>query len=98
LLLPHFVLSLIAGFGRGGQGRHNRNSHPQTALSSAYANPFDSLHFGMTGINNLFSVGQPNAFTSFSSLDNFGGPGGGAVKRTSTSTRFINGKKMTTKK
>jgi len=88
----------LLGFGRGGQGRHNRNSHPQTALSSPFVNPFESLHYGMTGINNLFSVGQPNAFTSFSSLDNFGGPGGGAVKRTSTSTRFINGKKMTTKK
>jgi len=43
-------------------------------------------------------VGQNDPFTSFSSVSNFGGPGGGAVKRTSTSTRFINGKKMTTKK
>jgi len=89
---------LFEGFGRGGQSRRNRNSHPQTALSSTYSNPFDSLRFGMPGIDNLFSVGQPDAFTSFSSLDNFSGSGGGTVKRTSTSTRFINGKKMTTKK
>jgi DnaJ family protein B protein 6 len=52
----------------------------------------------MAGIDNLFSVGQPDPFTSFSTLSSFGGTGGGAVKRTSTSTRFINGKKMTTKK
>jgi DnaJ family protein B protein 6 len=52
----------------------------------------------MGGIDNLFNVGQHDAFTSFSSLNNVGGTGGGAVKRTSTSTRFINGKKMTTKK
>jgi DnaJ family protein B protein 6 len=54
----------------------------------------------MTGFDDLFAVGQPghDAFTSFSSLSNISGPSGGAVKRTSTSTRFINGKKMTTKK
>ncbi|XP_071873522.1 dnaJ homolog subfamily B member 6 isoform X2 [Bombus fervidus] len=38
-------------------------------------------------------------FTSFNAFTSFGGAsGGGAVKRTSTSTRFINGKKITTKK
>jgi len=88
----------LLGFGRAGQGRRNRNSHPQTALSSAFTSPFDPLRFGMPGFDSLFSVGQPDAFTSFSSLSNISGSGGGAVKRTSTSTRFINGKKMTTKK
>lgn len=92
---------LLGGFSRGGQSRHNRNSHPQTTtISSAFLNPFNSLRFGVTGFDDLFGLGQtgPDAFTSFSSLSNIGGSGGGAVKRTSTSTRFINGKKMTTKK
>jgi len=88
----------LLGFNRGGQGRRNRNSHPQTALSSAFSSPFDPIRFGVPGIDSLFSVGQPDAFTSFSSLSNMSGSGGGAVKRTSTSTRFVNGKKMTTKK
>lgn len=95
------VWSWIAGFNRGGgQSRRNRNSHPQTTITSSFIDPFNSLHFGMPGINDLFSMGQtgPDAFTSFSSLSNFSGPSGGAVKRTSTSTRFINGKKTTTKK
>jgi hypothetical protein len=52
----------------------------------------------MANIDNLFRVGQANAFTSFSSHSNMGGSGGEGVKRTSTSTKFINGKKMTTMK
>jgi len=35
----------LLGFGRGGQGRRNRNSHPQTELTSV----FSPLHFGMAG-------------------------------------------------
>ncbi|XP_048269466.1 dnaJ homolog subfamily B member 6-like isoform X2 [Bombus affinis] len=43
--------------------------------------------------------GSSGNFTSFNAFTTFGGTsGGGAVKRTSTSTRFINGKKITTKK
>lgn len=42
-------------------------------------------------------------FASFSSINNTftngaGGMGGPMMKRTSTSTRFVNGKKITTKK
>ncbi|KAJ9590433.1 hypothetical protein L9F63_016520, partial [Diploptera punctata] len=78
---------LLSGMnrGQGGAGRQHRNSHPQNTISSQFFNQF---------------VGQTGGaeFTSFSSLSNFSGPSGGAVKRTSTSTRFINGKKITTKK
>jgi hypothetical protein len=44
----------------------------------------------MAPFDDFFSMSQtgPDAFASL----------GGNVKRTSTSTRFINGKKMTTKK
>lgn len=92
---------LLAGFNRGqGHSRHSRNSHPQNTISSSFLSPFGSLGFGMAGFDDLFSVSHTGteAFTSFSSLSNFSGPSGGAVKRTSTSTRFINGKKITTKK
>ena len=86
---------------QGGQGRQHRNSHPQNTISSQFFNQFGALGINMAGFNDLFSVGQTGGaeFTSFSSLSNFSGPsGGGAVKRTSTSTRFISGKKITTKK
>lgn len=50
----------------------------------------------MNGFDDMFSSNAQ--FTSFSSQ--FGGGAGSnpAIKRTSTSTRFINGKKITTKK
>ncbi|XP_069683917.1 dnaJ homolog subfamily B member 6-B-like isoform X2 [Periplaneta americana] len=89
---------LLAGMNRG--HGHHRNSHPQNTISSQLFNPFNPLGFGMTGFDDLFAASQTGGagFTSFSSLSNFSGPSGGAVKRTSTSTRFINGKKITTKK
>ena len=45
--------------------------------------------------------GMSNGMTNFSTITSFGGGpmgGHGEMKRTSTSTRFINGKKVTTKK
>jgi hypothetical protein len=65
-------------------------------ISSLFCSPF-----GIRGFEGLLATGQIDSggFTSFSSLSNFSGPsGGGAVKRTSTSTRFIGGKKIMTKK
>jgi hypothetical protein len=52
----------------------------------------------MAGFEDIFSAGHigSGAFTSFSSPSNFSGPSGGSVKRTSTSTRFIDGKKIMT--
>ena len=79
--------------------RNHRYSHPQnnTILT------FDS--FG----DDIFGDFANNGFTSFSSFNssfgNMGGGGGGgggmgngAVKRTSTATTFVNGKKLMTKK
>lgn len=43
-----------------------------------------------------FSFGGMNGFTSLSTFND--GGGGGNMKRTSTSTTFINGKKVMTKK
>nr|CAD7425814.1 unnamed protein product [Timema monikensis] len=86
---------------RGGR-RSNRNSHPQNTISSQFFNPF-GMGFGMASLDDLFSQqngGGGGGFTSFSSFNSSfsGNTGGGAVKKTSTSTRFINGKKITTKK
>nr|CAD7586298.1 unnamed protein product [Timema genevievae] len=80
--------------------QRNRNSHPQNTISSQFFNPF-GMGFGMASLDDLFS--QQNGgggFTSFSTFNSSfsGNTGGGAVKKTSTSTRFINGKKITTKK
>jgi len=45
------------------------------------------------------NAGAAGNFTSFGTFTSFDGTSGGtAVKRTSTSTRFIDGKKITTKK
>ncbi|XP_021939033.1 dnaJ homolog subfamily B member 6 isoform X2 [Zootermopsis nevadensis] len=92
---------LFQDFSRGqGQGHHQRNSHPQNLISSLIYNPFASQELRMPGFEDLFSAGQLSSggFTSFSSLSNVSGPSGGTVKRTSTSTRFIDGKKIMTKK
>lgn len=81
--------------------RNHRHSHPQNALSSASLfGPF-GLHFGGGELmDDFFNPGRQPGFTSFSTLSSFNGatPSSANVKRTSTSTRFVNGKKITTKK
>lgn len=83
-----------------GHRRRNRNSHPSNALSSHIFNPF-GLSLGGNIMDDFFAPG-PGSFTSISSLNTtFANGAGGAnanVKRTSTSTRFVNGKKITTKR
>lgn len=62
---------------------------------SAMMNPFGFGGFGGgfgSGFDDMFSMTN----TGFSSHG--GGGGGGNIKRTSISTRFANGKKITTKK
>ncbi|XP_075237948.1 dnaJ heat shock protein family (Hsp40) member B6 mrj isoform X3 [Lycorma delicatula] len=67
---------------RGGQG----------TISSMFS------PFGIEGFDDMFNVSSNAEFTSFSSAFSGGASANPAVKRTSTSTRFINGKKITTKK
>ncbi|XP_076631360.1 uncharacterized protein LOC143346776 isoform X2 [Colletes latitarsis] len=84
------------------EGFH-RHSHPSiNSISPSFFSPL-GLHF--SPFNNLFEGASGNfaSFNTFTSFDGTsgggsGGGGGGTVKRTSTSTRFINGKKITTKK
>ncbi|OXU17939.1 hypothetical protein TSAR_016559 [Trichomalopsis sarcophagae] len=84
--------------GLHGHSRGNRHSHPVNTLSTSFFGPFG---FFSSPFGDIFGAqnGMANC-TSFSTLTNFGGPSGGhaEMKRTSTSTRFINGKKITTKK
>lgn len=86
---------------RDHRSRRNRNSHPQTALSSHHLfSPF-GLSLGGGGLMDDFFSNRPAAFTSFSSFNSTfsNGSGGNAnIRKTSTSTRFVNGKKITTKK
>ncbi|XP_046391201.1 dnaJ homolog subfamily B member 3 isoform X3 [Ischnura elegans] len=83
---------------RGGVG-NNRHSHPQNSLMSPFLSPFG---FGFGAFDDLFATN--GSFTSISSFHSgFAGQGGrpsasGAIKRTSTSTRFVGGKKIMTKK
>ncbi|ENN73975.1 hypothetical protein HUJ04_001583 [Dendroctonus ponderosae] len=89
--------------------RANRHSHPQNQLSnhSLFA-PFSLLGGGF--MDDFFGQaagghhGGHRGFSSFSTMNSSftngasGLPSGANVKRTSTSTRFVNGKKITTKK
>ncbi|XP_003701224.1 dnaJ homolog subfamily B member 6 isoform X2 [Megachile rotundata] len=63
-----------------------------------YSRPSSNSISTSSHLNNLFEglSGNFTSFNTFTTID--GNNGGGSVKRTSTSTRFINGKKITTKK
>lgn len=88
-------------------GHHNhrngrRHQHPvSTSLTSSLFNPF-GMGLGLRGLDDIFAHASANGngFTSFSSYNSSlaGGTGGANVKRTTTSTRYMNGKKITTKK
>lgn len=77
----------------GGSRPHHRSSHPQNVMS-----PF--LSFSL--MDDMFSPhafgGMNGGFTSLSTFNGSHGGGGGSVKRISTSTSFVNGKKVVTKK
>lgn len=88
-------------------GRVNRHSHPQNQLSShGLFSPFSLLSGGF--VDDFFGSaagghGSHGGFSSFSSINSSfsngaGSAGGANVRRTSTSTRFVQGKKITTKK
>lgn len=81
--------------GNAGSSRHHhRSSHPQNVMSPflSFSLMDDMFSHSFGGINSMNS-----GFTSLSTFSN-GSHGGGNVKRISTSTSFVNGKKVTTKK
>uniref|UniRef100_A0A0P4VR98 Putative chaperone protein dnaj n=2 Tax=Rhodnius TaxID=13248 RepID=A0A0P4VR98_9HEMI len=79
-------------------GRRHHGGHHDT-LSQMFS-PFGSFGLGFddmfAGLDQGGGGGAGVQFTSFSS--SFNGPTNGVSKKTTTSTRFINGKKITTKK
>ncbi|KOC61625.1 DnaJ like protein subfamily B member 6 [Habropoda laboriosa] len=84
--------------------RGNRHGQPGNNLSRSVFGTL-GVAFGFRPFSDLFEC--TTGFTSFNTSASFGGnngggfdgnSGGGNVKKTSTSTRFINGKKITTKK
>lgn len=86
----------------GRHSRRHRNAHHQeNAVSSHMFSPF-GFAFGGGMMDDFFNVDRGSCFTSFnmdSTLSNgIGSRGATNVKRTSTSTKFVNGKKITTKK
>jgi len=97
-----------AGGGTSLVMRHQRRAHPMNALSPFGA--FGGFGFGMPGFGMGFGGGSlfdqldgggggggMTSIQSFSS-SSFGGAPGMAMNSTSMSTRFVNGKKVTTKK
>lgn len=82
--------------GHGHHPRHSRRSHPSTSLTSSMFNPFG---FGMQGLDDIFAHTNGNTFTSFSTFNSsLAGPGSANMRSTTTTTRTVNGKKITTKK
>ncbi|XP_050664508.1 dnaJ homolog subfamily B member 6 isoform X2 [Leptidea sinapis] len=78
--------------------RHGRRSHPSTSLTSSLFSPFG---FGMQGLDDIFAhaTSNGNNFTSFSTFNSsLAGPGSANMRSTTTTTRIVNGKKITTKK
>nr|XP_032513575.1 dnaJ homolog subfamily B member 6 isoform X1 [Danaus plexippus plexippus]XP_032513576.1 dnaJ homolog subfamily B member 6 isoform X1 [Danaus plexippus plexippus] len=78
-----------------GHGRHGRRG-PSTSLTSSLFSPFG---FGMQGLDDIFGHTNGNTFTSFSTFNSaMAGPGSANMRSTTTTTRIVNGKKITTKK
>lgn len=75
--------------------RDHRHSHPQN--NTILLNQFDSFSNDLFG-DFRHDGGFASSFSAYNSAFSNGHGGGGAVKRTSTSTTFVNGKKLTTKK
>lgn len=85
-------------FSLGHRNRHSNSGH-ENSITSQFFHPFG---FGFElGFDDMFRGGPQSGVSDFSSFStSFTSAQGNtpAVKRTSTSTRFINGKKITTKK
>ncbi|KAG5308967.1 DNJ6B protein, partial [Pseudoatta argentina] len=96
LQTPNFAGFHGGGSRRGVGGRHDHST--SNSLSTSFFGPF-GFGFRLPFNDLMENAGAAGNFTSFGTFTSFDGTSGGsAVKRTSTSTRFIDGKKITTKK
>ncbi|KAK0087147.1 hypothetical protein PV325_001660 [Microctonus aethiopoides] len=83
---------LNCGNGRRGTHRHHSNSRNNTLNS-----PFGTLDLSLSSPFGFFGP-SANCFSQFTDFSSAMPNSTGAVRKTSTSTRFINGKKITTHK
>ncbi|CAG9114373.1 unnamed protein product [Plutella xylostella] len=84
---------LLAEMNGHGHHRSGRRGHPGSSLTSSLFSPFR-----MAGLDDMFAH-NGNSFTSFSTFNSsLAGPGSVNMRSTTTSTRVVNGKKITTKK
>lgn len=75
--------------------RQHRHSHPQNnTITTQFMSPF----MGFSMMDDFFQGNGRTGYSSFQSINASNHVGNGAVKRTSTSTTFSNGKKITTKR
>ena len=95
----------MTGGGRRTAARHSVPRRRQPApdrLSPALLSPFGGLGGSLGMMASMMSMmdDMENAagFVNAESFSAHLGPGGHAVKRTSTSTKYVNGKKITTRK
>lgn len=87
-----FFIETDMGYSRRGGHRH---SHPQNTLLTSFVSPF----MGVSLMDDFFGQAPPsNGFSSISSMSFGNAPGNSNMKRTSTSTTFVNGKKLMTRK
>ncbi|XP_018329430.1 dnaJ homolog subfamily B member 6 isoform X1 [Agrilus planipennis] len=90
----------LSDHGSSHRSRHRNGRNSQNAVTSLFS-PFGGFGLGLSDSLMENFLATPGGFTSFSSVNSTfanGSPGSTNVKRTSTSTRFVNGKKITTKK
>ncbi|XP_015118904.1 dnaJ homolog subfamily B member 6 [Diachasma alloeum] len=81
----------------GANGR--RGLHRHSSRHNTLGSPFGTLDLSLSSPFGFFGNGGDLGFSSFSNFSTGSSPSSGAaVKKTSTSTRFINGKKITTHK
>jgi DnaJ homolog subfamily B member 6 len=81
----------------GSRHHHHRSSHPQNVMSPFMSFSLMDDMFAPHAFGGLSAMN--GGFTSLSTFNgSMGGGGGGNVKRISTSTSFVNGKKVVTKK
>lgn len=79
---------------RNGGGHNNIHNHPHSLMTN-----FMSPMIGLSMMDSFFTdMPSNNGFSSFSSFNISSNGTNAAVKRTSTSTTFANGKKIMTKK
>lgn len=78
----------------GGNERRNQNGNSGGLRTR---DPFQ-LGFGFGNFPQLFATDMTAGFPDFSSFNTTVSAGGGGVRKTTTSTRFVNGKKIETKK